>query len=1278
MKKILSLMLTLAMLLSAVCAPALAAMPNFTVGPDGRVYVVRDTTPAPTQAPTPAPTEAPTQAPAAMEAPADAPAAPAAEATEAPAAEAPAAPAAPAAQTVGLAKVTGVAPLYTDKAMRSPVGLMPANAVVLVIDQEGYACHILFALDGALAEGYMDESSLKLLKDSEAETYRASLTNQAVYSAKYGESLMSVKFMGTGKVDTVSGDAAPVVTKAPAPASTEAPAEEPAEEPAADEPAEAPGEARVSAGANIAEAAEGDKVIFTVTAMGLSGDEAYQWQRAKGTVYEDCGLSGAKTATLTFAATRARLDYQYRCQVTDGENVYYTDPVRVTFIEAEAEPAGEPAAPAEEPAPAEDEDPEPEVIVLANGNATVTASVSQLTASEGTKVYYTASVAGVTGSAIYQWQKSADGVSGWSNSQQAGSKTAKMTVPGVQNLIDKYYRCVVTDDSGSSISNTVKVTWMDPPVITAEADTATAVPKQLVHFDAEVSGTAGTPKYQWQKSADGETSWAGSSQSGAKTPHMKLTATESLLSCYYRLRVIDDNGIWYSNTVKVDFMQTSVSASVSQATASKGTKVYYTAEVTDTVGDVTYQWQKSADGQTGWANSAQSGNKTAKMTITGQQSLIDLYYRCRVRDDNGYWYSDPVKVTWMDPPVITAAADREIAVAGQLVHFDAEVTGVTENAAYRWQKSADGQTGWSYSSQNGYATPHMKLTANESLLNNYYRLRVIDDNGTWYSNVVKVDFLVPAITIDASASQATASIGTKVYYNAEVTGAVGDVSYQWQKSANGQTGWSNSQQAGSKTAQMTITATQSLIDLYYRCAVTDDLGTFYSEPVKVTWMAPPTVTAAVDDASAVTDQLVRFDAEVSGTAGTPKYQWQKSADGQTNWKNSAQSGCTTPHMKLTASKSLLNCFYRLRVIDDNGIWYSNAVWVEYLEMIPEDDFLWYVKDDGTVEIDRYIGPDNAKNVVIPSIIDGKRVTGIGVSAFSGCSSLTGSLVIPEGITSIGQKAFYNCSGLTGSLNIPGSVTSIGIEAFYNCYGFTGSLVIPSGVTDISNSAFYNCYGFNGGLTIPAGVTSIGYNAFYGCNHFTGKLTIPNSVTSIGNAAFRNCDGFTGSLIIPGSVTTIGQYAFNDCDGFNGGLTISSGVQSIGLDAFQGCEHFRGSLFIPGSVTTIGAGAFYGCTGFTGTLTISDGVKTIGYLAFYNCSGFTGSLTIPDSVTSIGSEAFRSCRGFTGSLTIPDSVTSIGDYAFSYCSGFTGTVSIPANVSVGDYAFFGCNVTVKRR
>ena len=46
-------------------------------------------------------------------------------------------------------------------------------------------------------------------------------------------------------------------------------------------------------------------------------------------------------------------------------------------------------------------------------------------------------------------------------------------------------------------------------------------------------------------------------------------------------------------------------------------------------------------------------------------------------------------------------------------------------------------------------------------------------------------------------------------------------------------------------------------------------------------------------------------------------------------------------------------------------------------------------------------------LVIPSTYEGKPVTSIGGSAFSGCSSLT-SVTIPDSVTSIGGYALYLC------------------------------------------------------------------------------------------------------------------------------------------------------------------------------------------------------------------------------------------------------------------------------
>jgi hypothetical protein len=273
------------------------------------------------------------------------------------------------------------------------------------------------------------------------------------------------------------------------------------------------------------------------------------------------------------------------------------------------------------------------------------------------------------------------------------------------------------------------------------------------------------------------------------------------------------------------------------------------------------------------------------------------------------------------------------------------------------------------------------------------------------------------------------------------------------------------------------------------------------------------------------------------------------------------------------------------------------------------------------------------------------------------------------LTSIGNNAFNNCSSLTGSLILPNSITSIGNYAFNNCYGLTGSLTIPNSVTSIGSSAFYNCKGLTGLLTIGDSVTSIGNYAFYNCYGLTGPLTIPNSVSSLGSSAFYNCKGLTGPLTIGNSVTSIGNYAFYNCYGLTGPLTIPNSVISIGSNAFYYCRGLIGPLTIPNSVTSIGSYAFYNCTGLNGSLTLSNSVTTIGSYAFYYCSGLTGSLTIPNSIITIGSNAFYGCNGFTGNLTIGNSVTSIGSSAFGYCRNFTSIIVLPETPPTAVGAFY---------
>lgn len=135
------------------------------------------------------------------------------------------------------------------------------------------------------------------------------------------------------------------------------------------------------------------------------------------------------------------------------------------------------------------------------------------------------------------------------------------------------------------------------------------------------------------------------------------------------------------------------------------------------------------------------------------------------------------------------------------------------------------------------------------------------------------------------------------------------------------------------------------------------------------------------------------------------------------------------------------------------------------------------------------------------------------------------LLLEEGITHISDSAFYRCTSLTGTLKLPDSLTSVGYSTFCGCKELTGTLVLPKNLTDIGEIAFADC-GFTGGLTLPEGLTALSGEAFRGCKGFDGKLTLPKSLISIGAFAFRSC-GFT-TVELYDAVETIGTRAFHDC------------------------------------------------------------------------------------------------------------------------------------------------------
>ncbi|MBR4368229.1 MAG: leucine-rich repeat domain-containing protein [Prevotella sp.] len=295
-----------------------------------------------------------------------------------------------------------------------------------------------------------------------------------------------------------------------------------------------------------------------------------------------------------------------------------------------------------------------------------------------------------------------------------------------------------------------------------------------------------------------------------------------------------------------------------------------------------------------------------------------------------------------------------------------------------------------------------------------------------------------------------------------------------------------------------------------------------------------------------------------------------------------------------------------------------------------------------------------KNTIIPN-----SVTSIGISAFSGCSSLT-SIDIPNSVTDIEDYAFRRCPGLT-SVTIPNSVKRIGQEAFLSCSKLS-SIVIPDNITSIATEAFDGTAWYN---KQPVGVVYLNkcVYKFKGTMRPNTSIKLKEGTQTIASHAFEDSSGLT-SITIPNSVKGIGFRAFANCKNLSS-ITLPDSVTSIGQEVFEGTKWFDKQ---PDGLVYLNhfAYKYKGTMAPNTSVVLKEGTLHIADHAFGKCSGLT-SITIPNSVLSIGRFTFEACSGLT-SLIVPDSVKRIDDGAFYFCSNLTQII-IGSNVQyIGTHVF----------
>lgn len=171
------------------------------------------------------------------------------------------------------------------------------------------------------------------------------------------------------------------------------------------------------------------------------------------------------------------------------------------------------------------------------------------------------------------------------------------------------------------------------------------------------------------------------------------------------------------------------------------------------------------------------------------------------------------------------------------------------------------------------------------------------------------------------------------------------------------------------------------------------------------------------------------------------------------------------------------------------------------------------------------------DIIIPSTIDGKTVTSIGMDGFKSATSITG-VTFPDSIKKIELWAFIGCTSLS-KVDF-GSVEKIAEKAFQDCTSLT-KITIPKTLNKgTSGSPFLGCNNLKN-IEFEDGITII---PDYICGSTPiEEITVPNSVKEIGIWAFSNCTSLKKITILDNVEKMDGDWYNYIFDKHNPELTV---------------------------------------------------------------------------------------------------------------------------------------------
>jgi hypothetical protein len=516
-----------------------------------------------------------------------------------------------------------------------------------------------------------------------------------------------------------------------------------------------------------------------------------------------------------------------------------------------------------------------------------------------------------TGTATYQWY------SNTTNSTSGGTAIAgaisSSYIPPAYTTVGTYYYYVAITLSGSScvqlVSNLAEVNVVADPVISSSA-LATQTQCQnttATNLTVQVTGGMGTISYQWYSNTTNSTT-GGVLISGATASSYSPSTAMVGTQYYYVVVTQNFSGCSVTSAVSTVIVVSTPSITtqpVSNTVCKDGTTPALTIAYFNGAGTPTYQWFKNT------INSNTGGTLISGATSSSYTPLTNVvgttYYYATVNFSGGCSLitSNIATITVNPLPTISTqpTAQQSICIGGSVVALNVNYIAGTGTATYQWYSnttnSTSGGTAIAGATSSSYIPPVF------TTVGTYYYYAAIalsgSSCGALVSNVAQVNVVAdPVISSSALATQTQCQNAPANDLTIQVTGGLGNISYQWySNTTNSTTGGVliSGATASSYSPSTAMVGTQYYYVIISQnasgCSVTSAVSTV------IVVSTPSITTQPVSNTVCKDGTTPALTIAYFNGAGTPTYQWYKNTINSTTGGTPISGATVSSYTPLT-------------------------------------------------------------------------------------------------------------------------------------------------------------------------------------------------------------------------------------------------------------------------------------------------------------------------------------------------------------------------------------------